>query len=78
MFQMYCPLTAVLVRTVLPCTNMTEKQSKVMCGQKNQLCGMSEKNAVKREIKMRVAISVGEDEEFQLTIGKGRLLSLEE
>lgn len=33
---------------------------------------MSEKNAVKREIKMRIAISVGEDEEFQLTIGKGR------
>lgn len=39
---------------------------------------MSEKNAVKREIKMRIAISVGEDEEFQLTIGKGRLPSLEE
>jgi len=45
---------------------------------KDQLCGMSEKNAVKREIKMRIAISVGEDEEFQLTIGKGRLPSLEE
>lgn len=39
---------------------------------------MSEKNAMKMEIKTHVAISVGEDEEFQLTIGKGRLLSLEE
>jgi hypothetical protein len=39
---------------------------------------MSEKNVVNREIKMHIAISVGEDEEFQLTIGKGKLLSLEE
>ena len=39
---------------------------------------MSENNVVNREIKIHIAISVGEDEEFQLKLGKGKLLSLEE